>query len=681
MDGGSQTDDKAQAQAASQQSQPQKQQQTQQQQQQQPQPQQREHQYLQPQQQLQGLLPQDQGVNVSAFPSMIPQMYANAPLQQNFDGNGGYDQGNGYDPQAQYTDGQYATYYQGQTGVYQDWGQQSGDAGVDAGQTYDPQNQAYYAQSQDNNMDYMSMQYGQSSYGQGVSQGSQPAFYAQQFQTDYQARPDQQNAFDGGVSLFPPMTSQFMPQSYAHIFPSTLPTAAPAPVSAPAVVSTGGVVAGDGKVEGQMPVTGDPQVQQQPEFQATEFPGNLYSLNNAFSQMGFAGSELPQAYPAQLAPQLQQPLQGQVVQGIMPGPFTATALPQAQVIAEVVSQEPTPAKPLSYADALTRPRVPGQPVPAVRYQARPQTVRAPPAQRGGAAAARRVGATGRGGAAAAAARGGAAAGQQAGARRAPANYSGANRTVNGNTRPQAPHPKQAIYGIKDSVKLDLNIRRARFFVIKSFSADDIHKSIKYKVWSSTKHGNRRLDDAFRESREVGKECPVYLFFSVNSSGCFCGLAEMTSAVDYSKSFSGWGQQEKWSGQFAVDWIYVKNIPNKKLRHIRLANNDGKPFTNSRDTQEVFLEQGKEVLRIFQTVERAYSILDDFDHFDKEEEQKKIMAPKKGAAKSTAAGSANSATTKAAANGNAAAAKSTAESSKGKSAESEKSSSSKSTTDR
>lgn len=60
---------------------------------------------------------------------------------------------------------------------------------------------------------------------------------------------------------------------------------------------------------------------------------------------------------------------------------------------------------------------------------------------------------------------------------------------------------------------------ARFFVIKSYSEDDVHKSIKYNVWSSTHNGNRRLDGAYEDaqSKSVGKprKCPVFLFFSVS----------------------------------------------------------------------------------------------------------------------------------------------------------------------
>ena len=62
---------------------------------------------------------------------------------------------------------------------------------------------------------------------------------------------------------------------------------------------------------------------------------------------------------------------------------------------------------------------------------------------------------------------------------------------------------------------------AMFFVIKSYSEDDIHKSIKYNVWSSTLNGNKKLDSAYQESQkkvaENGGTCPVFLFFSVRQS--------------------------------------------------------------------------------------------------------------------------------------------------------------------
>ncbi|XP_052858009.1 YTH domain-containing family protein [Drosophila gunungcola] len=166
--------------------------------------------------------------------------------------------------------------------------------------------------------------------------------------------------------------------------------------------------------------------------------------------------------------------------------------------------------------------------------------------------------------------------------------------------------------------VDLNkATAARFFVIKSYSEDDIHRSIKYEIWCSTDHGNKRLDDAFKERHKEGGN--IMLFFSVNGSGHFCGMAQMMTAVDYNSTSSVWSQ-DKWRGKFKVKWIYVKDVPNGKLRHIRLENNENKSVTNSRDTQEVPNDKGIEVLQILHSYNHSTSIFDDFFHYEKKQEE-------------------------------------------------------------
>jgi len=159
-------------------------------------------------------------------------------------------------------------------------------------------------------------------------------------------------------------------------------------------------------------------------------------------------------------------------------------------------------------------------------------------------------------------------------------------------------------------------------VVKSYSEDDIHRSIKYEIWCSTEHGNKRLDGAFKEREARG---PVFLFFSVNGSGHFCGMAQMLCGVDYSSSAGVWAQ-DKWKGQFKVKWIYVKDVPNSQLRHIRLENNENKPVTNSRDTQEVPPEKGRAVLKIIHSYKHATSIFDDFIHYEKRQEEDEGRKP-------------------------------------------------------
>eukprot|EP00698_Gefionella_okellyi_P016791 TRINITY_DN4832_c0_g1_i1.p1 TRINITY_DN4832_c0_g1~~TRINITY_DN4832_c0_g1_i1.p1 ORF type:complete len:555 (+),score=166.22 TRINITY_DN4832_c0_g1_i1:49-1665(+) len=164
----------------------------------------------------------------------------------------------------------------------------------------------------------------------------------------------------------------------------------------------------------------------------------------------------------------------------------------------------------------------------------------------------------------------------------------------------------------ESDTFDAAPKYARVFVIKSFSGDDVHKCIKFGVWASTDSGNKRLNAAFEEA---GSQGPVYLAFSVNGSGHFCGLAQMTSAVDFGKKLDVWAQ-DKWKGAFRVRWLFIKDIPNSAVRHITLPNNENKPVSNSRDTTEVLLPQAHQLLQIFEGFRTRTSMLDQLGFYDR-----------------------------------------------------------------
>ncbi|CAI9765801.1 unnamed protein product [Fraxinus pennsylvanica] len=169
---------------------------------------------------------------------------------------------------------------------------------------------------------------------------------------------------------------------------------------------------------------------------------------------------------------------------------------------------------------------------------------------------------------------------------------------------------------------------AKFFVIKSYSEDDVHKSIKYNVWSSTPNGNKKLNCAYEDAQRIAaadsRGCRIFLFFSVNASGQFCGVAEMIGPVDFHKDMDFW-QQDKWSGSFPVKWHIVKDVPNPNFRHIILENNENKPVTNSRDTQEIHYKKGMEMLKIFKNYISKTSLLDDFMYY---ENRQKILQEEK-----------------------------------------------------
>ncbi|CAI5465271.1 unnamed protein product [Closterium sp. Yama58-4] len=212
----------------------------------------------------------------------------------------------------------------------------------------------------------------------------------------------------------------------------------------------------------------------------------------------------------------------------------------------------------------------------------------------------------------------------------PANPAAAAAAAAGVAGVGAPNPWSLVQGMEEINRADFPVtyQAAKFFVIKSYSEDDVHKSIKYGAWASTPNGNKRLNAAFQEAAAktaaTGSRCPVFLFFSVNASGQFCGVAEMMSPVDFQRSVSFW-QQDKWNGLFTVRWHVIKDVPNAHFRHMIIAANENKPVTNSRDTQEVPQEQGQQMLRIFKDYMSRTSILDDFDFYDKR--QKAMQARK------------------------------------------------------
>eukprot|EP01001_Neometanema_parovale_P006310 NODE_267_length_2794_cov_279.956196_g251_i0.p1 GENE.NODE_267_length_2794_cov_279.956196_g251_i0~~NODE_267_length_2794_cov_279.956196_g251_i0.p1 ORF type:complete len:484 (-),score=79.31 NODE_267_length_2794_cov_279.956196_g251_i0:415-1866(-) len=143
----------------------------------------------------------------------------------------------------------------------------------------------------------------------------------------------------------------------------------------------------------------------------------------------------------------------------------------------------------------------------------------------------------------------------------------------------------------EDFELSHNPRSGRFFVIKSFTQDDVNQSVETHVWASTKNGNATLENAWATSADEG----IYLFFSVNGSGGFCGVSKMVSPVKQGQDIQ-WSGSDRWKGHFGVHWLFVVDVPNTALKH--LMNCEQMPVTRSRDTDEVPFEVGCEMMNIF-----------------------------------------------------------------------------------
>ena len=189
---------------------------------------------------------------------------------------------------------------------------------------------------------------------------------------------------------------------------------------------------------------------------------------------------------------------------------------------------------------------------------------------------------------------------------------------------------------------------SRYFIIKSYTEEDIHKAIKYNIWSSSERGNKLLDDSFRDLKNFKrqnlnsktmdpealnelKDSEIFLFFSVNKSKHFCGVAKMVSEVKHSTAHSNlWKQTNKWPGSIKVDWLFIKDIPNTQFIHIENPLNENKPACQGRDCQELYPKIGSKMLEIFLNYKSTTRLFDDFKYYDEQEKfkaQKQIQKEK------------------------------------------------------
>ncbi|GAV55433.1 hypothetical protein ZYGR_0AV00640 [Zygosaccharomyces rouxii] len=149
---------------------------------------------------------------------------------------------------------------------------------------------------------------------------------------------------------------------------------------------------------------------------------------------------------------------------------------------------------------------------------------------------------------------------------------------------------------------------SRFFVIKSSSLEHVKKSFYNGIWSSTYYGNKRLSEAY-ESLPHGAK--IYLLFSVNASGRFCGVAEMSSNLRDDLDTSIWRDNSRYRHAFKVRWIVVRDVHNRSLKQFLIPANDMKPVTNSRDTQEIPATICRSILKLFKYEQsEIQSFLDD-----------------------------------------------------------------------
>lgn len=142
---------------------------------------------------------------------------------------------------------------------------------------------------------------------------------------------------------------------------------------------------------------------------------------------------------------------------------------------------------------------------------------------------------------------------------------------------------------------------AEFFAIRSSNDFDLHKAVKYGVWSSTKRNNPALQHAWQEMNKLNGK--VFLFFTVvDDLDEYRGVAEMVSAVDTDVTFEYWYESKKFTGLFKLKWLYLQNLSYSLFDGINTYTG---PVHLQRDGTRLSYQAGNQMLKIFDRESKAW----------------------------------------------------------------------------
>ncbi|CAL4119894.1 unnamed protein product, partial [Meganyctiphanes norvegica] len=146
-------------------------------------------------------------------------------------------------------------------------------------------------------------------------------------------------------------------------------------------------------------------------------------------------------------------------------------------------------------------------------------------------------------------------------------------------------------------KVNYMFRDARFFLMKSNNAENISLSKSKGVWSTPGQNEAKLNQAFREARNV------ILIFSIKESGRFCGFCRLSGESRRDLPPVSWILPPGLSaralgGVFEVDWVSRRDLSFTKTQHLYNPWNEGKPVKIGRDGQEIEPRVAEELCRLF-----------------------------------------------------------------------------------
>ncbi|CAD8082645.1 unnamed protein product [Paramecium primaurelia] len=178
------------------------------------------------------------------------------------------------------------------------------------------------------------------------------------------------------------------------------------------------------------------------------------------------------------------------------------------------------------------------------------------------------------------------------------------------------YPKMSDFN--KAINLNSISKKAIFLILRSASLDNIHKGMKYGVWTSTPKSNARIDELFKESEEV------YLIYSVVGTKAFQACAKLLGPFDPTATFLYWDEPLKWFGSFQIKCLFLNELKQKTLDEKQPAHLGSIVLTEQTDCTEITHGLGMFVLQCFKDLQEDETnvniLLQQFQNMDRREDQ-------------------------------------------------------------
>ncbi|KAJ2998563.1 hypothetical protein NUW58_g282 [Xylaria curta] len=146
-----------------------------------------------------------------------------------------------------------------------------------------------------------------------------------------------------------------------------------------------------------------------------------------------------------------------------------------------------------------------------------------------------------------------------------------------------------------------SLENSKYFVLRSDNPIDIETSAAHNVWTSSQRVNKILDKGWNKTNGQ-----VILFFSVIGSQRFCGIAQMTSGMDWINTDEHW-LEDNWRGRFTLNWLCLTELPFAGVRNVPVSSRTpGFRAIACYDGTEISAPSAFELLQAYSAREREYA---------------------------------------------------------------------------